>query len=329
MSKKKKKLLLISAAVIIAVLSGGLGFFAGKIKLAGAEPTSYTERKFEKNELMTEERKIVLTSRETFAPFDNPSTYTYIGLDAIDTVDMVDEYNSSLIDTLYSGEQVIGYGYDGDYILIEKNELLSYAPKDLLKEGRYYAQYENAVDLRQIMPRAKFDILFATDNNVVGSPMYPAIPLMEESCAAKMKEAYDRFNHDGYTVVVCDAYRPKSASIQVWNVSENAKFLTDPYSMNSWHNYGKAIDLTLISNETGKELEMPTPMHAFDEMACRYSNGNWSEEVKANVKYLTEVMEDSGFSRIETEWWHYQYEGAGLFLPTQIDYSEIKYVKAD
>lgn len=41
--------------------------------------------------------------------------------------------------------------------------------------------------------------------------MYPAVPLMEEKTAEMLKQAFEIFQNDGYTLKVYDAYRPRSA----------------------------------------------------------------------------------------------------------------------
>ena len=188
--------------------------------------------------------------------------------------------------------------------------------------------YPGAVDIREIFPNAEFDILFASSRNITGHAMYPAIPLMEESTAAKLSEAYARFQDDGYYLKVYDAYRPKSAQYELFDIVQNNKFIANPNNGNSWHQRGRAIDMSLVWIDDGSEVETPTPMHTFDDASARYSSGNWSEAARANVDYMTEVMTACGFTTLSTEWWHYEYRGPGVDMENNIDYSTITFERA-
>ena len=84
--------------------------------------------------------------------------------------------------------------------------------------------------------------------------------------------------------------------------------------------------MSLIDNTTGLELEMPTPMHTFDDSAARYSRDSWTEEARKNVDYMTSVMESVGFGIIQTEWWHFENNsGPGSYLPDEIDFTSLTY----
>lgn len=174
------------------------------------------------------------------------------------------------------------------------------------EEELLYAWIEGGVDLRWFLPEAEFNILFASDENVTGSPLYPAVPMLELRTAKMLKEAAEAFKADGYTIKICDAYRPVSAQFALWNTIHDNRYIADPSNGGSWHQAGKAIDMTLVDDETGEELEMPTPMHEFSAQAGRYAGNDWTEEAEKNVAYMTGVMESIGFKRIRTEWWHFE-----------------------
>lgn len=182
-----------------------------------------------------------------------------------------------------------------------------------------YVHIPHAVDLREYLPDARFDIINATENNVTGRILYPAIPLMEEESAALLKEAYEIFKADGYAMVIYDAYRPKSAQKALYDIVKDHRFIADPYNSRSWHNLGRAVDISLAHSETGELLEMPSPMHTFNESAMRRFHDSWSPEVRQNVDYMTDVMTSCGFGTITSEWWHFEYTGSGYFLEDDMD----------
>ena len=195
-----------------------------------------------------------------------------------------------------------------------------------LSPGSWYPSADNAVDLRMLMPDAVFDILFASERNVTGHAMYPAIPLMEKETAQMLLRAHDVFLRHGFLLRICDAYRPKSAQFELYDIVRDSRFIANPRYGNSWHNVGRACDISLIDAETGRELEMPTPMHTFDLSAARFSSAAWSEEARQNVDYMTQVMESCGFGTIPTEWWHFETQHAGAYMSPELDYDALSYV---
>lgn len=76
-------------------------------------------------------------------------------------------------------------------------------------------------------------------------------------------KAYDRFKADGYTLKVYDAYRPIRVQRILFNIVKNKHWIANPDTTASNHNRGCAIDMSLIIDATGEEMEFPTPMHTF------------------------------------------------------------------
>ena len=76
------------------------------------------------------------------------------------------------------------------------------------------------------------------------------------------------------------------------------------------HNFGAAVDLSII-NENGYVLDMGTEYDYFGELAYpreedrMIKEGKLSHKQLLNRELLRSVMEQSGFSGITTEWWHF------------------------
>lgn len=224
------------------------------------------------------------------------------------------------------GTELTVLGKDGEFYLCRLSDGgVVYCHENYLTDEATYVELEGAVDLRVFMPTADFELLFASSNNITGTAMYPAIPLMEESTAAALAEAQTIFREDGYSIKVYDAYRPKSAQYQLYDIVQDSRFIADPYQSQSWHQLGRAIDMSLIDMATGEELEMPTPMHTFDVSAARYYSDSWTEEARKNSDYMTEVMTSVGFKTITTEWWHFQYEEEGGYMDPNLDFESLTY----
>lgn len=224
------------------------------------------------------------------------------------------------------GTEVTVLGMDQDFYLCRlKDGGIVYCYEDYLTNEATYVELDGAVDLRVFMPTADFELLFASSNNITGEAMYPAIPLMEESTAQMLARAQEIFRADGYSIKIYDAYRPKSAQYKLYDIVQDSRFIADPYKGQSWHQLGRAVDMSLINMATGQELEMPTPMHTFDVAASRYNSATWTDTAKANVDYMTEVMTSVGFGTITTEWWHFENTAPGNYLDNNIDYDTLTY----
>ncbi len=191
------------------------------------------------------------------------------------------------------------------------------------EEAWIYLEEIHAVDLQSYLPNARFNLLFASDQNITGRALYEARPILEEKTAKKLLAAAEKFAEDGYGIVIYDAYRPMSAQWELWEIVRDAKYIADPNDWGSWHQRGRAVDISLYDLETGEELEMPTPMHTFDAKASRFGDcrKQWTEAAKENSDYMTRVMLSCGFETISTEWWHFQYTGRSYSLPTDLDLS--------
>lgn len=185
------------------------------------------------------------------------------------------------------------------------------------------------VDLKLYLPDAQYEQLFNTTQNVIGEPLYGrTVFLLQRSVAKKLQKAFDLFKADGYTLKVYDAYRPLRVQKRLFEVVKNPHWIADPATTASNHNRGAAVDISLIDDATGEELEFPTPMHTFSEESARTCT-TWSEEAKKNVDYMTEVMDKCGFNSIKSEWWHFSCKNRSRYMTTDIDLSTVTMLPYD
>ncbi|MDY4487147.1 MAG: M15 family metallopeptidase [Candidatus Limivicinus sp.] len=264
------------------------------------------------------------TGTDTYVPIDGEPVYYCTA-----TVLNCRAEPSTTCTILYQivmGSQVNVLGRDGDFYLCRlPNSGIAYCSVNYLSSEATYVDLAGAVDLRVFMPGAEFDLLFASPNNITGEAMYPPIPLLEETTAEKLMQAYNIFREDGYAIKIYDAYRPKSAQYKLYDIVQDSRFIANPYTGNSWHQRGRAVDISLVNLATGEELEMPTPMHTFSLDAARSSYKSWSVEAQKNVDYMTKVMTSVGFGTLETEWWHFEYTGPGGMMEKDIDFGSLTY----
>ncbi len=264
-----------------------------------------------------------LCAQPGFERFDEPDT-CYTTASGLNCREMPN-VNAMSYDVAIMGTQVTAYGRIGDFCLVRlPNGRLCYCSLNYVASNVLCVKCPGAVDLRALMPRAQFELLFASANNITGQALYPAFPLLEEHTASLLYEAYQRFLEDGYLLKIYDAYRPLSAQFALYEIVQDSRFIADPNNWGSWHQRGRAVDISLVDLETGEELEMPTPMHTFDMSASRTRSSRWTEEARKNVKYMTDVMQSFGFGIIDTEWWHFEYTAQGYMMPVELDYNSLE-----
>jgi len=169
-----------------------------------------------------------------------------------------------------------------------------------------------------------FDIRYATSNNFVGRPVYPAArAFLQKPAADALLRAKSNLENQGYGIIVFDGYRPWSVTKIFWDVTPADKkdFVADP-AKGSRHNRGCAVDLTLCDLATSRAVQMPSE---YDEMTSRshptYPGG--TVESRRHRDALRAAMEAEGFKVYETEWWHFDYKDWRLYTIQNQSFAEL------
>lgn len=174
----------------------------------------------------------------------------------------------------------------------------------------------NAHRLVEITPdthRVEIDLVYATDRNLTGKPIYRhAHCLLLEPAEAALRRAVDVAAQAGLRLRIYDAYRPPQAQQVLWDFLPDPDFIAD-LGRGSNHSRGTALDLTLVGPD-GEPLDMGT---GFDEMvaASGHFHPGLPEAVQRNRLLLLGVMHAAGFSSIASEWWHYELPGSRALPP--------------
>jgi D-alanyl-D-alanine dipeptidase len=162
------------------------------------------------------------------------------------------------------------------------------------------------VELLKLDSTIAIDIRYATDQNFVGTQMYPcARCILRTSVAKSLIEVHRSLRAVGMGLKVFDCYRPWSIQDALWQKMPDARYVTPP-EKGSMHNRGAAVDLTLI-DENGHELDMGTVYDFFGEEAY-HTFTQHPQSILARRKMLRELMAEAGFKHIRTEWWHYSFQ---------------------
>jgi D-alanyl-D-alanine dipeptidase len=172
------------------------------------------------------------------------------------------------------------------------------------------------VDVQAIVPRVVVELRYSTRNNVTGQDLYGELTTcyLQPEVAAQVRAAQSGLDSQrpGLRLKIWDGARPRGVQARLWTAVRGtaaSKFVANP-SYGSLHNYGAALDLTLVDS-AGRELDMGTDFDSFDSLAQPdhegyfYARGLLSEEQLDNRKLLRSVMTQAGFTWISKEWWHF------------------------
>ena len=191
------------------------------------------------------------------------------------------------------------------------------------------ADPENAlVDMRRLLPEARYDVTYATSRNFLKRKVYPTADLfMRRPAADALVRAAARLKEQGLGLLLFDGYRPYAVTVLFYEEVGDTTFVADPRK-GSKHNRGMAIDLSLYDLKTGKPLPMPSD---YDEASPRayheYQGGD--PQALRNRAILREAMEQAGFHIFKWEWWHYDYAGWENCLTYDLWHKRIAVVNRD
>jgi D-alanyl-D-alanine dipeptidase len=185
------------------------------------------------------------------------------------------------------------------------------------------------VDIQSLDDEIEVLLKYATEDNFVGQNMYGTLrkAFFRPHFAKKIVEAQRllRERHSDYSLLIYDAARPLSVQKRMRKAVEGTPltaYVADG-ARGGRHNYGVAVDLTIIDGN-GQPLDMGAPFDHFGREAWIGTDKNttlasykayveWqrkegiiSDEAARNRTLLLEVMDAVGLRPYAKEWWHYQ-----------------------
>lgn len=188
-------------------------------------------------------------------------------------------------------------------------QVLSLLEQRLLQEG--------LVSVQTLDPSIVVDLKYAKDDNFMKTNVYHSLSraYLRPEPAEKLVKANQilKERHPHLRILVGDAVRPLSVQKEMWKLV--AGTTKQPYVANpkwgSMHNYGAAVDVTLFDVQTGKQLDMGTPLDFFGPLAQPLLENRFLEKGELNASQvenrliLRNAMEDAGWHSINIEWWHF------------------------
>ena len=183
---------------------------------------------------------------------------------------------------------------------------------------------DNFIYLTEVIPYVEFDLRYYSDENFIGQPIpgYQSnVLIVTLQAAMALKKVQQDLSYSNFALKIFDAYRPQQAVDYFirWANDPDDERMKDIYYPNvekdeliprgfiaekSSHSRGSTVDLTIISLEDGRELDMGTPFDLFDQKSWP-SDTTVTVQQRANRQLLRTVMSKHGFMGLEEEWWHF------------------------
>lgn len=175
------------------------------------------------------------------------------------------------------------------------------------------------VNVQAIDTSLKVRLMYSSIDNFMHQDVYGCLDscYLQPDVAEKLKNAqhFLQEKHANYSLIIYDGVRPRAVQQLMWDslkmpFEEKIKFVSNPKN-GSLHNYGAAVDLSIVNTQRDIVLDMGTPVDFPGELAWptkekeNLKNGLLSQEVVNNRKLLRNVMYKGGFFNIQTEWWHF------------------------
>ena len=183
---------------------------------------------------------------------------------------------------------------------------------------------DNFIYLTEVIPYIAYDLRYYSDDNFIGQPVpgYQGnVVIVTLQAAMALKKVQRDLAYSNFALKIFDAYRPQQAvdyfvrwandpedermkAVYYPNVDKDELIPKGFIAAQSSHSRGSTVDVTIISLENGKELDMGTPFDLFDQKSWP-SDTTVTVQQRANRQLLRSVMSKHGFVSLEEEWWHF------------------------
>lgn len=183
---------------------------------------------------------------------------------------------------------------------------------------------DDFVFVDELVPGVRWDAKYATWDNFTGKPVdgYLANRIVgTRALCAALQSARDAAASFGYGLLLWDGYRPQRAvdRFLCWaqqpedgrtklrhypNIDRAEMFEKGYVAAKSGHSRGSTVDLTLFHLATGELVSMGGDHDLMDSVSHHGATGISPVEASSRLD-LCSIMEASGFSSYDYEWWHY------------------------
>ncbi|MCC8144432.1 MAG: M15 family metallopeptidase [Tannerellaceae bacterium] len=166
------------------------------------------------------------------------------------------------------------------------------------------------VDISTLDPSIQVSLKYSTTDNFMGEQLYDGLTKawLHPITAYMLAKAqlYLKQEYPVYSLLIYDAVRPISVQKKMWKLAQvtgKTNYVSNPANGGGLHNYGMAVDLTIVDGN-GNPLPMGTPFDFFGDEAHinneeqLVATGKITEEAYRNRQLLRRVMRQAGFRTI-------------------------------
>ncbi len=179
------------------------------------------------------------------------------------------------------------------------------------------AQAAGLVDVLSVVPDAFIRLRYATTDNFVGQPLYPADArcLVHQDLAQGLAAAADVLRKHGEILVFWDCYRPHDVQVRMFQAVPDPNWVARPSDYARSHESGRSVDVTLAVAHYGWLVDMGTDFDDFTPRAHAYATDGVTAAQQANRARLRDAMKAGGLTPYSGEWWHFDGPGADVPRP--------------
>lgn len=205
------------------------------------------------------------------------------------------------------------------HIFIFVSLIMMLCPAFSQSRTELYLDSLGMVNIGKLDKTLKIDLMYTHADNFTGKILYDDLheAYLHPEAAKALLKAQKRLKelHPGYSLIIYDAARPMSVQQKMWNVVKGTSksiYVSNPTRGGGLHNYGLAVDLSII-DPNGKPLPMGTKVDHLgkeahiDTEAAMVQQGIITAQERKNRQLLRRVMTEAGYKPLRTEWWHFNF----------------------
>ena len=189
--------------------------------------------------------------------------------------------------------------------------------EDVDSESEKMMREMGLIDIHDLDSTIAVQMIYAAPYNFMGKVLYKDVhkafmlPALAEKVVAANREL-KKLRPD-VNLIIYDAARPLKVQYEMWEMVKGTEmdyYVANPEKRNGLHNYGAAVDVTLMDC-TQHPLPMGSEYDYFgveantDDEDGLLKKGRITQREYENRLLLRKVMTDQGLLTVTSEWWHF------------------------
>lgn len=173
------------------------------------------------------------------------------------------------------------------------------------------------VDVQEVDPTIQVHLVYATARNFTDHILYTDIhkafmlPQLADKLAAAQRQLHR--SHPHLSLLVLDAARPLSIQRQMFHLVQGTPlniYVSNPLHGPGLHNYGAAVDITLVDSlghwlPMGSDFDHFGPESHIRNESQLLADGRITQQECHNRQLLRSLMQQQGLQPLYSEWWHF------------------------